>query len=152
MLVDYFSQVDEDTIILMFGDHQPSLGEKSYNELESFYGEEEAKADSQAIRFQSSFVLWANFDLESASGVLTSPNYLRAMLLNAAGLELSPYERFLLEVQKEYPAMNAFGYYDADWNWHDRTDENGQDELLWQYQCMVYQNVFDKKHMNAALY
>ena len=48
--------------------------------------------------------------------------------------------------------MNAFGYYDADWNWHDRTDGNGQDELLWQYQCMVYQNVFDKKHMNAALY
>ncbi len=48
------------------------------------------------------------------------------MLLNAAGLELSPYEQFLLEVQKEYPAMNAFGYYDADWNWHDRTDENGR--------------------------
>ena len=152
MLVDYFSQVNEDTIILMFGDHQPGLGEKSYNELESLCGEEEAEADSQAVRFQSSFVLWANFDLESASGVLTSPNYLRSMLLDAAGLELSPYERFLLEVQKEYPAMNAFGYYDVDWNWHDRTDGSGQDELLWEYQCMVYQNVFDKKHMNAALY
>ena len=78
--------------------------------------------------------------------------FLCASVCLLGGLGLSPSERFLLEVQKEYPAMNAFGYYDADWNWHDRTDENGQDELLWQYQCMVYQNVFDKKHMNAALY
>ena len=96
--------------------------------------------------YQSSFVIWANFDLEEASGVLTSTNYLRAGLLDLAGVELSTYDRFLLQLQQQYPAMNTFSCLDSDGVWHARGAYESQ--ALEDYACLVYNNVFDKKHMN----
>lgn len=145
-LTDYFSQVEEDTIILMFGDHQPSLGEDVTEALEEVYREREGYANADNMIYQSSFVIWANFDLEEASGVLTSPNYLRAMVLDQAGVELSGYDRFLLQLQQQYPAMNAFSCLDSDGVWHARGAYESQ--ALEDYACLVYNNVFDKKHMN----
>lgn len=145
-LTDYFSQVEEDTIILMFGDHQPSLGEDVTEALEEVYREREGYANADNMIYQSSFVIWANFDLEEASGVLTSPNYLRAMVLDLAGVELSGYDRFLLQLQQQYPAMNAFSCLDSDGVWHARGEE--KDQTLDDYICLIYNNVFDKKHMN----
>lgn len=145
-LTDYFSQVEEDTIILMFGDHQPSLGDDVMSELEGLYQQREGYANADNMIYQSSFVIWANFDLEEASGVLTSPNYLRAMVLDLAGVELSGYDRFLLQLQQQYPAMNAFSCLDSDGVWHARGEE--KDQTLDDYICLIYNNVFDKKHMN----
>ena len=145
-LTDYFSQVEEDTIILMFGDHQPSLGEDVTEALEEVYREREGYANADNMIYQSSFVIWANFDLEEASGVLNSPNYLRAMVLDQAGVELSGYDRFLLQLQQQYPAMNAFSCLDSDGVWHARGAYESQ--ALEDYACLVYNNVFDKKHMN----
>lgn len=149
-LTNYFSQVEEDTIILMFGDHQPSLGEEVTEALEGVYQEREGYANADNMIYQSSFVIWANFDLEEASGVLTSPNYLRAMVLDQAGVELSGYDRFLLQLQQQYPAMNAFSCLDSDGVWHIRGEEESQ--VLEDYACLVYNNVFDKKHMNEDYY
>lgn len=145
-LTDYFSQVEEDTIILMFGDHQPSLGDDVMSELEGLYQQREGYANADNMIYQSSFVIWANFDLEEASGVLTSPNYLRAMVLDQAGVELSGYDRFLLQLQQQYPAMNTFSCLDSDGVWHARGEE--KDQTLDDYICLIYNNVFDKKHMN----
>ncbi len=135
-LIEYFSNVEEDTIILMFGDHQPGI-----DGILVGYG----SSDDQA-KYRSSFIIWANFDIDEATDVATSANYLSALLFEQAGLELTAYEEFLLDLYEEYPAMNAFGYYDSDGNWHEReTAEEGT--LLWQYCCMVYNNIFDKKSM-----
>lgn len=145
-LTDYFSQVEEDTIILMFGDHQPNLGEDAAKTMEELYQEREGYANADNMIYQSSFVIWANFDLEEASGVLTSTNYLRAGLLDLAGVELSTYDRFLLQLQQQYPAMNTFSCLDSDGVWHARGAYESQ--ALEDYACLVYNNVFDKKHMN----
>lgn len=145
-LVEYFSNVEEDTIILLFGDHQPSLG-GDVNDLladsdEGSYGE-----NSWLI---SSFVMWANFDIDEADGILTSPNYLRALLVDQAGIETNAYERFLLGLYQEYPAINANGYYDSALNWH-TTDEDEPEELH-NYRYLVYNNVFDKRNMISEYY
>ncbi len=145
-LVEYFSNVEEDTIILLFGDHQPSLGEKANAMLaesdEGSYGE-----NSWLI---SSFVMWANFDIDEAENVLTSPNYLRALLVDQAGIETNAYERFLLGLYQEYPAINANGYYDSGLNWH--TIDEDDPEELYDYRCIVYNNVFDKKNLVSQYY
>ncbi len=136
MLFDYFSQVEEDTIILIFGDHQPTQ-----NDLGS---------DDDAA-YLADFIIWANFDIEEASDVFTSPNYLYSMVLEQAGMDLTAYQNFLLTLQESYPAMNMYGYYDSDYVWHDReTAESGS--LLWQYQCLSYHNIFDKKNMTSSYF
>lgn len=145
-LVEYFSNVEENTIILLFGDHQPSLGGEA-NDLLVGSGEGSYGENSYLI---SSFVMWANFDIDEADGILTSPNYLRALLVDQAGIETNAYERFLLGLYEEYPAINANGYYDSSLNWF-ATDEN-EPEQLHNYRYLVYNNVFDKKHLVSDYY
>lgn len=149
-LVDYFSQVEEDTIILMFGDHQPGLGDETMSALEGQYTGDSALVETGNLKYLSSFVLWANFDIEEASDVLTSPNYLRAMLLEQAGVPLTAYEQFLLQLQQEYPALNCYSCLDSQGQWHTRGEADSQ--ALEEYACLVYNNVFDKKHMTEEYY
>lgn len=145
-LVEYFSNVEEDTIILLFGDHQPSLGE----DLNAMLEESDEGSYGENSWLISSFVMWANFDIDEADDILTSPNYLRALLMNQAGIGLNAYERFLLGLYQEYPAINANGYYDSAMNWY-TTDEEEPEELL-NYRYIVYNNVFDKRNVVSEYY
>lgn len=146
-LVDYFSRVEEDTIILMFGDHQPSMEADIADIMDRYLKEKNKTADSQG-RYYSTFVMWANFDIEERTDVVTSSNYLRPMLLDQAGVKLNAYETFLLELSQEYPAINAYGFLDRKGEWHSR--EESAEGMLGQYQYLVYNNVFDKKNITAG--
>lgn len=148
-LVDYFSEVEEDTIILMFGDHQPSMDSDVNAFLDQTILDRGEELDSQR-HYYATFVMWANFDIEEKNDVITSPGYLRALLLEQAGVEMNAYERFLLELSREYPAMNAFGYLNAEGEWHSRTDTS--EGMLREYQYLVYNNIFDKKNWNSDYY
>lgn len=149
-LVDYFSQVDEDTIILMFGDHQPRLETEILEELESRYQERPGYASAENMIYQASFVMWANFDLEERADVLTSPNYLRALLLDQADIPLSTYDHFLLDLQEKFPALNATSCLDGEQNWYERGEVVDPD--LTDYSYLIYNNVFDKRHLNASMF
>lgn len=148
-LIDYFSEVEEDTIILMFGDHQPSTDQEINETLDQFLLAQDGGLKEER-RYYSTFVMWANFDIDEADDMITSPNYLRSLLLSQAGLELNAYEQFLMKLREEYPALNAFGYLDSQGEWHSRDDasEGG----LREYRYLMYQNVFDKKHVNEKYY
>lgn len=148
-LVDYFSEVEEDTIILMFGDHQPSMDSGVNDFLDQEILNRGEALDSQR-RYYATFVMWANFDIEEKDDVITSPGYLRSLLLEQAGVEMNAYEKFLLEMSEEYPAMNAFGYLDAAGEWHSRTET--AEGMLKEYQYLVYNNVFDKKNWKSGYY
>lgn len=148
-LVDYFSKVEEDTIILMFGDHQPSMEADIADTMDRYLEKKNGEADPQG-RYYSTFVMWANFDMEEKTDVVTSPNYLRPMLLDQAGVKLNAYEAFLLELSQEYPAINSFGFLDRQGEWHSREETTGG--MLGQYQYLVYNNVFDKKNASAGYY
>lgn len=146
-LVDYFSRVKEDTIILMFGDHQPSMEADIAATMDRYLKEKNGMEDLQR-RYYSTFVMWANFDMEEKTDVVTSPNYLRSMLLDQAGVKLNAYETFLLELSREYPAINVYGFLDHEGEWHSREESAGG--MLEQYQYLVYNNVFDKKNIIAG--
>ncbi len=148
-LVDYFSQVEEDTIILLFGDHQPSMDQDVIETMGQIVLDREGVEDDQRY-YYSTFVIWANYDIQEERNVLSSPNYLRALLLDTAGVETNAFERFLLNMSREYPAINAYGYLDAQGNWSFRSDE--EDGFLRDYHYLVYQNVFDKKNMENGYY
>ncbi len=137
-LIDYFKNQDEKTIIVFFGDHQPSdnvaapvlrtLG-KDYLNLT----EEESES-----RYMVPYFIWANYDIESAQNVDTSVNYLAANMLKYAGVETSAYQNFLLELEEYYPVISVA-----------RTEENMEaddelrNEMLYKYKCLQYYNLFD---------
>ena len=146
-LTDYFSEAEEDTVILMFGDHQPSMDEGVSEFMDRKLEERDGKLDSQR-RYYASFILWANFDIQEMSDVVTSPGFLRPLLLEAAGVPLNAYESFLFETAAAYPAMNAFGCFDASGQWNSRMED--EEGVLEEYQYLVYQNVFDKKSMGEG--
>ncbi len=148
-LTDYFSGVEEDTIILMFGDHQPSADEKTAAALDRHIEARDGFLDPNR-RYYATFIMWANFDIDEEEDVLTSPNYLRSLLLEKAGVGLSPYESFLNRLRESYPAINAFGYMDQEGTWNARGEK--AEEALDDYGDLVYNNVFDKKNMIPEYY
>lgn len=106
-LIEYFSNVDEKTIVVFFGDHQPNdtvassvlaANGMDYNNLSN----EELK-----LRYQVPYVIWANYDIDEAAGKDTSVNYLAANVLKAAGVPTNDYQSFLLKLQEEYPVISA---------------------------------------------
>lgn len=137
--VDVFDRVDHKTVILMFGDHQPGLDSGIYDLIKGSGSEETAWQ-----MYTVPFVLWGNFDLPYEDGQLTSPGYLRQILMETAGLPLDPYGQFLLSCREQYPAVNSFGYFETDGTWK-QAEQMPDDGLLGQYRMLQYANTFDKK-------
>lgn len=134
-LVDYFRNVDEKVQIVVFGDHQPNLKSSFYSEL--------GVKEEQTKRMVP-FCIWNNYAPVSKEVPTTSLNYLSAMLLEAAGLEMPPYHRYLLDLQKKLPVVNSLGYVAADGttgNLDELTGEYG--ELMQEYHILQYANMFD---------
>lgn len=149
-LVEYYQNVEKDTIILMFGDHQPGLGTESFDKIDARLYAENATLEEKQRQYRSTFVIWANYDIEEQENVFLSANYLRPYLLKTAGMKLSSYDEFVLKVWEKYPAISAIGYCDNEGNWYETTQM--EDELLQQYAWLNYYNVFDKKKMKTEYY
>lgn len=137
-LIGYFSGVSEDTVILFFGDHQPGMDADTNAALDAAQLQRDGSSDPMR-RYYANFVLWANFDIPEADDLITSPAYLRALLLQSAGVELNSFEKFLLELEEQYPAINEYGYLDDAGMWHVRGEETKG--ILEDYRYLIYRNM-----------
>ena len=143
-LIDYFSNIQEPTVLLMFGDHQPNLDQKFYQAMMGKTAEELSFEEYQR-KFETPFFIWANYDIGAADNVLASPNYLSSILFRTAGISTTPYQNFLLELWKKIPAMNINGYLDKNGMWHGYAEDNEWKQILDQYWTIQYNNMFSKK-------
>lgn len=139
-LVSYFSDVEEKTVIVFFGDHQPSdtvaatilsKNGMSWNNL----SEEELK-----LRYQVPYVIWANYDIEEETGADTSANYLAAEVLERAGVPVSAYQSYLLQLKEEYPVISAVRTVKADGSETSAKEEQG---AMDGYRRLQYYQLFD---------
>lgn len=135
-LVDYFSNVDEKTVIVFFGDHQPSDTVAAQVQDSMLLPGESVPDEQLRKRYQVPYLVWANYDIDGATQQNTSLNYLSAEVLKAAGVPTDAYQNFLLDLQKSYPVMSAAG----------RTDASDADEnMLSTYKKLQYYNLFETK-------
>ncbi len=150
-LISYYENVDEKTIILMFGDHQPHM-ETSF--LTEIYGKDynSLSQEEMALRYQTPFVLWANYDIGKAENIDISANYLGALLMDVAGLEKTPYQNYLSELQKQLPVITANFCKDADGNFYSTNDFDKLDEFLSNYEIIQYNHLFDGNHRKDENY
>ncbi len=141
----------EDTIVVMFGDHFPSLGNDFYEDL---HDRPFDSLDEEVLRYSVPFFIWANFDIEEQQLEGTSLNYLSRYVLEAAGIELPPYYRFLEAVEKRIPALSAKGYYSKAKGCYQDLDEAEGLEAAWlnKYAIVQYNNLFDEKNRNETFF
>ena len=142
-LVTYFSQVEEPTIICIYGDHQPDLQDDF---LDVLYGEPESEVSHQERRkkYTTPFVIWANYDIEETTIDKMSANYLGPMLLRYANVDMSAYDTFLLDLYENYPVIASTGIYDAQGNFYDN-EEEADSERIDLYQKLQYYQMKDAK-------
>lgn len=143
-LIEYFENADDKVIICFFGDHQPSLQEAFYRQLNGS-GLSGLSNDELENLFKVPFFIWTNYETETKEIECTSFNFLSSMTLERAGLPLPPYSRFLLDLQDVIPAMNARGYYSETTGGfeHYTSAEGKEKDLLNDYQILQYNSMFD---------
>lgn len=147
-LVSYFEEQEEKTIILMFGDHQPS--DYITNTFLKLTGREREGVDADNVYFDNyivPFVIWANYEIEEEEIEAISVNYLSGLLLEKAGIPTTPYQDFLSEMRKEIPAVTANMIVTADGE-RLRYNEGASTELDWlnRYQILTYNHLADSKN------
>ena len=120
ILTDYFSQVEEPTLILLFGDHQPQVATNFYTDVLGTAPDTALAQKKQMVPF----VLWANYDIPEAQGVELSLNYLSALLMDTANLPMTGYQKYLARLWEAAPVINTVGIRDAGGNWY------GENEAL----------------------
>ena len=142
-LINYFSQVEEPTMILLFGDHQPQVATNFYTDVLGTSPDTATAQKKQMVPF----VLWANYDIPEAQGVELSLNYLSALLMDTANLPMTGYQKFLSQLWETAPVINTVGIQDAQGNWYGENAALPEelDGAIEDYKVLLYNNVFDKK-------
>ena len=144
-LIDYYSQVKEPTMIVLFGDHQGKLTTAFYEQL---FGKstDYLTVEENQMEYITPFMIWTNYDSPEVEDAMISTNYLGALTAKAANLPMTDYMTFLEKLYKEIPVINTNGYITPDGSMTENAEDltEKQQELLKQYQSLAYCNLFDR--------
>lgn len=150
-LIAYFETVEEPTIILMFGDHQPFIEDSFYSEV---MGQSISQMDdeTQQKRYITRFILWANYDIPEGWVEEISMNYLSTLLLQVAGLDMPDYNAYLADLYTKLPVITAMGCRDAEGNFFQADQKNALWELVQDYRRVAYNNLADAENRKDHLF
>lgn len=143
-LTEYFSQVDRPVIICMLGDHSPNfvgkIMDKGYTE-----------AEQALLTRKVPLMIWANYPLREQELGTMSVNYVVPTLLDIAGVQISPYYSYLLNMKKQIPILSAYGdYYDKNGNCYNYGSDEGMEfeKLVDDYFRIEYHNIKSSENRN----
>ena len=145
-LIEYFENCDEPTIIAMYGDHQPSMDDDALAVLENHLADGE---NGQLNSYYVPYVIWANFDIEEEDNLNTrvmntlSTNYFASTVFDLAGIELTDYDRYLLALHEQVPAITAIGVWDDEGNYYGSAEATPYAEELSALEMVQYNLIFD---------
>ena len=149
-LLEALQDYVEPTVVLMFGDHFPSISSDVYEWL---VGKERADWTLEDIQKQHMvpYILWSNYDIDDFEAKeLLGVNYLSSYLLNALNINMTPYNHFLLELKEHIPAMNVYGYMDVQGDWHKYEVE--EPSMLMEYRWLQYNGLLDVRNRVDAMF
>lgn len=164
-LVEYFDKIEEPTIIMMYGDHQPSFDDDAKELIEKHPAWNDNALQSLS-NYYVPYIIWANFDIEEVDNLKPwnvragkfyedngkqklnslSTNYVGTYLMEKAGVELSDYDRYLLSIHEDVPAMTAIGVWDKDGNYYPDAASSSSAERLKELEMIQYNLIFDKEN------
>ena len=148
-LVEYFKTVDEETLIVFFGDHQPNypfmagvpdIDSLIINNLKP--GVVSSLTLEQAVNMHRvPFAVWANYDIEEQSDLEISTNFLAAKTFEIAGIPKNKYQNYLLDVYNSYSVITQKRLLNTKGN---EFGAVGLPEDLKEYNQLQYYILFDK--------
>ena len=142
-LITYYSQCDEPTMIVFFGDHQPPLTNAFYEQL---YGKKLSERNTEEVMEQYAvpFFIWANYDIEERQDVVISPNYLGVLTAQVAGLPMTGFMEFLSEMYEDLPAITPVGFVTSEGEFCSEEELSAEDqEWLRRYEILNYCGMVD---------
>ena len=150
-LISYFESVDEEVVIVFYGDHQPKLDNDFYNEVSN---KDLADVYGKQIKYKVPFFIWTNYEIDRKFVECTSLNYLSNYVYDIAGIPLPSYNQFLTELEEKIPSINAHGYYSLEKKRYISFDEASEKEKEWllRYEQLQYNSLFDIKNRNKKLF
>ncbi|MDO4633469.1 MAG: LTA synthase family protein [Eubacteriales bacterium] len=146
-LIEYYQNIKEPIMIVFFGDHQPALEPAFYQELQATRTDEPT-APAQEASYITSYLIWTNYEREGTQ-LDMSANYLGAYVMEQAGLSLTEYQKYLLQLQKDYPVLGVTAYLDNAGTWHSY-EENS--DALTAYRYLQYSNVVDRDNRDTNIF
>ena len=150
-LINYFKKVDEKTIVLFFGDHQPKIEESFFSEMDKTFKIKQIPYD-QRMRI-SSYYLWANFDIEEKPNYDISSNYIEELVLKTAGLGMSGYQQMVNDLMKDVPVVSIYGCMDKNGKSFMANDKkSGYYKRLNDYHIAQYNDLHDVKNRVDKFY
>ena len=151
-LISYFEDVDEPTIVVMFGDHQPGVEQEFYEELYGGKSLDELSEEDLMTRFQTPFVIWANYDIPETNIGTISANYLSTLVMETAGVKMTQYNRYLASLYSRVPVISNVGFQDANGESSYSCVGTDYESLINDYQCVAYNNLLDYSNRNWSLF
>lgn len=161
------SKLDRKVVVVFWGDHQPFFPD-TYNDR---WFTNEDDATHQERLWQTSYIIWANYDVAGNSQTSheedLSSNYLGSELMKLIGAPLTDYQKAHLTLRQSLPALNSVGYEDSQSRWllsSSKSDEAYDDTIAAacekarsDYHAMQYymmfgdgKNIYTKHYQDAA--
>ena len=95
--------------------------------------------------YETPYLLWSNCGADfSAVPELVSINFLYPYVMEAAGLELSSYARFLYDLSQEYPVVSRSGIVDAEGALCDPGTDGACSSAIHEYELVQYNRLRGK--------
>lgn len=151
-LIEYFSNVEDPTIICMFGDHHPTVEKEFVAEVLGVNSLSNLTMQQEQARHTTPFFIWANYDIEEQYIERLSVNYLSSLVLQTAGARLTEYNKYLLKLAKTLPVIDTVGYIDNKGNYYDWDQESPYTDVLEGYKKIQYNNIFDQEHVDRKTF
>jgi len=152
-LITHYEQVDEPTLIVFFGDHQPSLSNEFY---ETLYGKKLSERTTEDVlkQYAVPFFLWANYDIPEQQNVFISSNFLGVLTAKTAGLPMTGWMNFLSALHDHIPVITPVGYIAADGTVANKTYHLSPEQQDWlrKYQILAYSAIKNPSEENAFFF
>lgn len=122
------------TIVVFFGDHQPAFIDRY------------KKYEDVSKQYYTSYMIWANYDIEEKQDMYLSPNFVPSYVLDLIGKKKSSYDNFVSYVHSQIYYMNHQDYTTYDGNTYLINDKNGPCyDLLNEYKIVQYYHMYDEE-------
>jgi len=105
-LYDYIKSIDEETIIVFFGDHLPYLQSSEGRDILEEVGLVRDDLEGIYNRYNTEALVLANYDIDFDDTKYISNDMLLTYVLNNMDIELSPYYSWLYSTKDVYGSSN----------------------------------------------
>ena len=150
-LLTSLEDYEEDTLVVFFGDHFPSVESGLYSEI---HGKPLETLDEQNLCYTVPFLIWANYDIEEKTVERTTLGNLGGYLLDAAGIQRPAFYQFLAELEQHIPAINQLGYFSVSNQCFLPRQEAQGEEKAWldKYEALQYNALFDPENRSDLFF